>query len=142
MWKPRIIAAAFVALLGAGCAGSAGYRVSYVAATPPPPPRRVVVYERPGYVRVDGRWAWTDQGWVWIDGYYTPQRTGYVWVEGRWYRDGNRWVWRDGYWRTRHVGQRNRRDRDRDNVIVPARPAPPAPPAPPDHRRYPDRPRP
>jgi hypothetical protein len=110
-----LIGLAFLTLvLAASCTarGSGSYRATYVASYgDPPPPRVVVVDERPGYVWVDGRWAWGGSGWVWYDGYWVEHRPGYVWVQGRWYNDRGRWVWHDGRWHAHGRGNAVVRDR-------------------------------
>ena len=66
-----------------GCYASASYgggvlaRGTYVTSVPPAP--RVHYYDyRPGYVWIDGRWAWGANGWAWVPGYYEGERSGYV----------------------------------------------------------------
>jgi hypothetical protein len=110
----KLLGAAFLVLvLAAGCVGEGrgSYRATYVATySDPPPPRYVEIYERPGYVWIDGRWDWTGSQWVWADGYYVRERPGYVYSQGNWRRNGSQWVWVTGGWRTRgHVEVREPR---------------------------------
>lgn len=82
----------------------------------PPPPRETVVYHRPGYVWVTGRWGRVGGRWNWHRGYWVRQRPGYVWSQPRWVRSGNRWVYRAGGWNRGAVSRDNRLDR-RDNRL-------------------------
>jgi hypothetical protein len=76
-----------------------GYAESeYYTDYAPPAPRETVVYNRPGYVWVTGRWARVGARWNWRRGYWVRQRPGLVWVQPRWNRVGNRWVYRPGGW--------------------------------------------
>jgi hypothetical protein len=96
----KFVMVAFTALLlgtGTGCIHEA-----YVADRAPPPPRVVVVSARPGYVWIDGRWAFIDDEWVWQSGYWARERPGYIYVQGRWVVRERHYHWRDGHFRHRH----------------------------------------
>jgi len=101
-------------LLTGGVASAA--QVSFdVRIGSPPPPRVVrVVPRRPGpqYVWVDGYWYPERGRYVWYDGYWTlpPYRSAY-WVQPRW--DRGRYY--EGYWNgDRGRWDRNNRRFDRD----------------------------
>jgi hypothetical protein len=64
----------------------------------PPPPRAVVIESRPGFVYVEGRWAYRGGRYVWLDGRWERERPGRRWVQGRWERRGRRHVWVEGRW--------------------------------------------
>jgi hypothetical protein len=66
------------------------------------PPAAVDVYSepRPGYVFVNGRYAFVNNAWVWQRGYYVPERPGYVYVQGYW----NSGAWTDGRWEASRPG--------------------------------------
>jgi hypothetical protein len=81
---------------------------------PPPPPRRVVVY-RPGYVYIEGRYAWNGNRYLWRDGYYERERSGHVYRPGRWQRQGRGHVWVEGRWEA-GGSTRDRRHDDRSRV--------------------------
>src|SRR5262245_26478203 len=108
------------ALLGA-CVGSGTYHGTLVARSEPPPPRYEAYDPRPGYVWVDGHWAWDDYAteWVWYDGYYEPMRPGYVYVRGRWDRGGDGYVYSRPRWqsRTNAQVQVNVRDHSRPSKV-------------------------
>jgi hypothetical protein len=76
---------------------------AYVADTAPPPPRVAVYHARPGYIWVDGRWAYVDGEWVWREGHWVRERSGHVYVPGRWVVRGGRYHWVDGHHRPRRV---------------------------------------
>lgn len=108
-----------VGALGGGCVvrGRTRATVIYTDA-PPPPPRAVVVTARPGWVWVDGSWAWNGAAYVWGDGSWVAHRADAVYVQGAWVRAGHRWMWRPGRWRghgrvkVRGHGHRPHGDRD------------------------------
>lgn len=81
-----------------GCYGVEG---ALIIDNLPPPPRAEVVVYRPGYVWVNGHWAYPGDRWVWQAGYYVRERPSAVYVEGRWERRGRGHVWVEGGWRTR-----------------------------------------
>jgi hypothetical protein len=86
-------------------------------APPPPPPRRTVYVARPGYIWIEGRYAWTGNRYVWHDGYYERERAGYRYNPGRWERRGRGHVWVEGRWTAsgnngRHGGHDRARVRD------------------------------
>jgi hypothetical protein len=98
-----VVAAVFVAATTAGCY----LEPTYVAVAPAPravlapPPSVDVVYEpRPGYIYVNGRYAWENGGWAWQRGYYVPERAGFVFVQGYWL--GGRWL--EGHWERERPG--------------------------------------
>lgn len=64
----------------------------------PPPPRQERIIYRPGFVWIEGRWAYRGGRYVWIDGRYERERRGHRWVQGHWERRGRRHVWIDGHW--------------------------------------------
>lgn len=79
-----------------------GPREVVVIQAPPPPPRREVVPARPmpGYIWVNGYWAWHDGRHFWVSGHYErPPRPRAVWVEPRWERRGGGYVFIEGIWR-------------------------------------------
>jgi len=115
-----VVALALVA--GAGCYAGVGYQSSppyqsgayqssgtgYVSSDPiaydtaPPQEVDVDVYydQRPGYVRVNGRYNWIGNQWVWQDGSWEVERPGQVYVQGYW--NSNRWY--NGGWQAQRPG--------------------------------------
>lgn len=91
-----------VLLVGSGCLvrGARTYgTVAYTVGESPPPPRSRYVEYRPGWVYVDGYWAWNGGQWLWLDGYWERDRPGYGYVQGSWYVSGGRHHWKPGHWR-------------------------------------------
>jgi hypothetical protein len=73
--------------------------VVVVGAPPAPIVEQTVVAPGPGYVWIDGGWAWTDH-WVWRSGYWArPPRPGAVWVPGRYAYHNGAHVYYRGRWR-------------------------------------------
>ncbi len=100
--KAKLLGGTFVLLttLLAACGGGYGY--SYTAYGPPPPPRYGVigVAPGPGYVWVDGRWAYRGNRYAWEDGRWVrPPRGRMRWEHGEWRHDGDRWRYHEGRWR-------------------------------------------
>jgi hypothetical protein len=91
-----------LALTAGGCAARVGYYGEYVS-TPPPPPRREIigVAPGPGFVWIEGYYAWRPAGgYYWVPGHWErPPRPRAHWVPGRWVRTRHGWVWREGGWR-------------------------------------------
>jgi hypothetical protein len=93
-------------VLGAGIIGTVGtpaisHATSiFVSIGPPVAP----VYVRPlipapGYIWVDGYWAWGDEGYYWVPGYWTlPPYAGAIWQPGIWGYGGGGWGWTAGFW--------------------------------------------
>lgn len=109
MLRTRIFITMFgLALATSACvaSGSAtfGAETTGVASQDPPPPRVETYGSRPGFLFVKGRWNWSNNQWVWVDGHWERERAGYAWSEGRWERRGNRWEWIDGTWATSSSG--------------------------------------
>lgn len=76
-----------------------GGQVVVVAA--PPPPRREVVYAPPGpgFIWVNGYWAWRGGRYVWIAGRYErPPHGHHRWQEPRWERRGGNYIFIEGRW--------------------------------------------
>ena len=108
--------------------GVASAQVSFDVRIGPPPPPRVVRVQphRPGpqYVWVDGYWLPERGRYVWHDGYWTmpPYRSAH-WVQPRWdrghyydgYWDGDRGRWDRNNRRFDRDGDRDRWHGDRDN---------------------------
>ncbi len=72
-----------------------------VVMTAPPSPRYEVVYSRPGpgYVWINGYWAWRGNRHVWIAGHYEqPPRGHRSWIEPRWERRGGNHIFIEGRW--------------------------------------------
>ena len=99
-------------------------QAAVVVDSPPPPPRRTRVEVRPGFVWVEGTWAYQGNQWVWRDGYWERERAGYVYVQGRWSKRGGRWHWVEPRWdrghargqiRVRHDQRRPRRPAVREH---------------------------
>jgi hypothetical protein len=91
--------------------------VVIVEQPPPPPPPRIVVVTRPGFIWIEGRYAWTGNRYVWNDGYYERERVGHVYRPGRWKRQGRGHVWVDGRWYAHgHVKKGRSNDRGRGRV--------------------------
>lgn len=63
---------------------------------PPPQPERVII--RPGFVWIEGRYAYRGGRYVWVGGRYERERRGHRWHPGRWERRGRRHVWIEGRW--------------------------------------------
>ena len=74
--------------------------VVYVSSPPPQAPvETVVVSPGPGFVWVDGEWAWQDH-WVWIGGHWaSPPYPHAVWISGSWGRGPYGWRAMPGHWR-------------------------------------------
>jgi len=69
--------------------------------TAPPPPRREVVYAPPGpgFIWINGYWAWRGGRYVWIAGRYErPPRGQNRWHEPRWERRGGNYIFIEGRW--------------------------------------------
>jgi hypothetical protein len=96
----------------------ASAQLSVYIGTPPPPLR----YEEPGPV--------PGPGYVWIDGYWTPDGNHYRWVRGRWdhapyagaywshphYDHYDRgWRYHEGHWDHEDHGDHHDRDHDHDH---------------------------
>ena len=72
-----------------------------VVVTAPPPPRREVVYAPPGpgFIWVNGYWAWRGARYVWIAGRYErPPRGANRWHEPRWEHRGGNYIFIEGRW--------------------------------------------
>jgi hypothetical protein len=65
----------------------------------PPPPREEVYVGQPGYVWINGYWAWSGGHYYWVRGHWARVRPGRAWVNGHWELMGTRWVYVRGYWR-------------------------------------------
>jgi len=67
-----------------------------------PPPMReeaILPAPSPGYVWIQGHWAWNGR-WVWAPGYWVlPPHPHAYWVPGHWRRHPGGWAWVPGYWR-------------------------------------------
>ena len=77
-----------------------------VITAPPPAPAPVVEQvppqPGPGYVWVEGHWAWRPRfaRYAWVPGHWVvPESPGAVWVPGHWVARANGYVWVDGHWR-------------------------------------------
>ena len=96
----------------------ASAQLSVYIGSPPPPLR----YEEPGPV--------PGPGFVWIDGYWTPDGNHYRWVHGRWdhapyagaywshphYDHYDRgWRYHEGHWDHEDHGDHHDRDHDHDH---------------------------
>lgn len=64
----------------------------------PPAVRVEMVRPRPGYLWVNGNYAWRNDQYVWSPGRYEAQQANRVWVPGRWAVQDGYYVWVDGYW--------------------------------------------
>lgn len=71
-----------------------------VAQPPPPPPAEtIIVAPGPGYVWIDGEWAWNGR-WIWVTGHWGyPPYPRAVWVRGYWYQGPHGWCRAAGHWR-------------------------------------------
>ena len=102
MWKGTLVLVSMLAMgATSGCAARTTYGAAYVRV--PPPPARVEVYgvaPGPGFVWVNGYWAWRGGGYAWAPGYWArPPRPRARWVSGYWsYRHGG-YRYRPGCWR-------------------------------------------
>jgi hypothetical protein len=81
--------------------GCVVHGAAYAVYEAPPPPRRVVVYSRPGYIWVQGRWIWSSGRYYWRDGYWLRERQGYTYVQGSWVNRSGRYVWVEPRWEVR-----------------------------------------
>ncbi len=91
-----------LALMAGGCAARVGYYGEYVSAPPPPPRHEIIgVAPGPGFVWIEGYYAWRPgSGYYWVPGHWErPPRPRAHWVPGRWERTRHGWVWREGRWR-------------------------------------------
>ncbi|HKE19290.1 MAG TPA: hypothetical protein VKB80_30650 [Kofleriaceae bacterium] len=108
-----VLAASPAGLLAvqSGCAGTVSGGLytpdtseAVVVDESPPAPRETIVYHRPGYVWITGRWVHGDGGWRWRRGYWVRERPNYVFVQGYWGSDRGRHVWHPGHWSERRHG--------------------------------------
>ena len=85
-----------LSLMAVACGGS--YQT--VADVPPPSPKIAdLVYEpRPGFVRIDGHYVRSNDGWTWSSGSWVAERPGYIYRQGSWTSRGAKWHWRAGEW--------------------------------------------
>jgi hypothetical protein len=79
---------------------------AYVVAAEPPPGGTLVVAEPrpyqpgPGYIWIDGYWAWNGQRWVVEHGHWAVPPSGRrVWVAPHYERYGHEHRYVPGYWR-------------------------------------------
>lgn len=90
----------FLLVAGLFAAGNAQAGV-YVRFGPPPlrvehcgPP------PGPGFLWVDGYWAWRGRAYAWAPGYWSRvPRYRSAWVPGRWVWTPRGYFWQRGYWR-------------------------------------------
>jgi WXXGXW repeat (2 copies) len=67
-------------------------------------PPAIPVYAQPiapgeGYIWTPGYWAWTDEGYQWVDGAWVlPPYEGALWTPGYWGYDPAGYSWNAGYW--------------------------------------------
>ncbi len=67
-------------------------------------PPAIPVYAQPvapgdGYIWTPGYWAWTDQGYQWVDGAWVlPPYEGALWTPGYWGYGSGSYLWNAGYW--------------------------------------------
>ena len=103
MRTSKLLSAVLAAIIGVGALGGCVLRATgtYRVRTAPPPPRHVVYESRPGWVYVDGYWAWNGYDYNWVDGYWEQDRPGYVFVRGSWHNDNGYHTYRKGYWQPR-----------------------------------------
>ncbi|MGH7583591.1 MAG: YXWGXW repeat-containing protein [Gemmatimonadales bacterium] len=104
--RNRATLAIIVAVLSlplSGCGpGAAPYGVDVVVRQPPS--RRSEVRGArpgPGYVWVQGHFAWQSGNYVWIAGQWErpPQPRYHSWESGHWRHVRGGWIWVDGRWR-------------------------------------------
>jgi WXXGXW repeat (2 copies) len=72
-----------------------------IVASQPPVVAQVEYYDygsRPGYVWVNGRYAYSNNQWYWQNGYWQDDQPGRYWVQGYWSNQNNGYAWVDGYW--------------------------------------------
>ncbi len=89
---PLLLAA--VAVVAAGCVAAL-----WVPLGPPDDQLEVRgLMPAPGYVWIDGNWAWRSR-WVWTPGRWVrPPRANAVWQRGRWQHEQRGWRWQEGRW--------------------------------------------
>ena len=117
-WKSRLL----VAALGTAIVATpAVAQIGVVIGREPPPPIR---YERrgplpgPGYVWVDGFWAWRGGRYVWVPGHWDrPPYAGAYWSHPHYDRYEDGWHYHEGHWDREDHGDHywDNRDRDRDH---------------------------
>jgi hypothetical protein len=67
-------------------------------------PPAIPVYAQPvapgdGYIWTPGYWAWTDQGYQWVDGAWVlPPYQDALWTPGYWGYGPGGYLWNAGYW--------------------------------------------
>ncbi len=67
-------------------------------------PPAIPVYAQPiapgdGYIWTPGYWAWTDEGYQWVDGAWVlPPYVGALWTPGYWGYGTGGYLWNAGYW--------------------------------------------
>ncbi len=102
MFKPKLIAAATLALGAAALAPTAALAqvdFSVVIGNAPPPLRfESVPPPRYGYVWAPGFWRWDGYRYTWVAGHWLRERPGYRYVPSEWVRVNNGWGWREGGW--------------------------------------------
>ncbi len=90
--RRTILGLALLATSLVGCGGGYGY---YYANS-----EVIGVAPGPGYVWINGYWAWRGNSYTWVPGYYArPPRRGAVWVAPRWEHQGGRYRFHEGHWR-------------------------------------------
>ncbi len=77
---------------------------------PPAPYQEVVgLAPAPGYVWVDGYWAWQGGQHVWVRGrWMAPPHPGHVWIRSGWTLRGGQYVFMPGRWAAPSVRVRHR----------------------------------
>lgn len=112
-----VFAMALAGAFASGCVIRARARPTYA----PPPPRAVHVEYRPGYVWIDGHWAWRYGDWHWEPGYWVRERPGYYYSSGYWDNRGGSYVWVRGSWSRGRSRRRSVQVRDHRGYQPPKR---------------------
>ena len=114
-WNSGLLIAA---LLGATAVAPAVGQIGIVIGRNPPPPIR---YERrppipaPGYVWVDGFWAWRGGRYVWVPGHWDrPPYAGAYWSHPHYDRYEDGWHYHEGHWDREDHGDHHDWDHDGD----------------------------
>src|SRR5690242_7673777 len=73
--------------------------VSVAIAPPAIPVYAQPVIPGPGHIWTPGYWAWTGEGYEWVDGAWVlPPYTGALWTPGYWGYGPGGYFWNAGYW--------------------------------------------
>ena len=93
MKKLLIIMAIATSLFATGCAAG------YVDTVPADEVYDAGVAPGPGYIWVDGEWAWGGGRYVYHRGHWDNAHPGRTWQKGSWAHTSRGYHWNGGHWR-------------------------------------------